>query len=485
MRKKKFKYTNNLVSLFFVFLFVFFSVVNLLSLPIVNAFAVTADNDSIYTDVLDDLNMAEDFSTELYPGIVDDYSISVIQIAECSSNELFIYVYQPSAETKELRAVSINISTAINDNLKYNNYKLTFLNANGVFAKYKVEGLELKEDVVRYYDISSILRLYDANIDLEPENDNVVTEIAYSVGQQWTACTLNDEVHYSCLESETITITDKFVGFVRYPGGFNLFSSGACDSHFVAFSTDHDIDRLYEADIYYTTQERTYNDVYYGNVKENAKFGDVEEHKTTLNYKEKTEYTGSGLFSHSYKWDRIQTVEDFKESVEEQEVFKCGLVNVTTENKISDYSDIDDKQFILRFTETTYTSKQFTGSNGLTQYAYSACKNTKVADVMILRLKFETDGVVYNLGVVDNKQTGSDDPINDYTWGVELDEDFKKLLKLVGVVVLVILALAVVVFLSVFTPFLKVVGSIVFYLFKGILWIISSPFYLFKKIKKE
>ena len=31
---------------------------------------------------------------------------------------------------------------------------------------------------------------------------------------------------------------------------------------------------------------------------------------------------------------------------------------------------------------------------------------------MILRLKFETDGVVYNLGVVDCKQTGSSDPVN-------------------------------------------------------------------------
>lgn len=484
MQKKKLKYANNLVCLFFVLLFILFSAFNL-SLPVVNAIAVTVDNDSTYTNVLDDLNMAENFRVELYPGIADDYSISVIQIAESSSNELFVYVYQPSAETKELKAVSINISTAINDNLKYNNYKLTFLNSDGVFAKYKVEGLDVKEDVVRYYDISSILRLYDANIDSESENDNVATEIAFPVGKLWTACTLNDEVHYSCLESEIITITDKFVGFVRYPDGFKLFTSGACDSHFVAFSTDHDIDRLYEADIYYTTQERTYNDVIYGNVKENSKFGDVEEHKTTLNYKEKTEYTGSGLFSHSYKWDRIQTVEEFKESVEEKTVYKCGLVNVTTENKISDYSEIDNKQFILRFTETTYISKTFSGSNGLTQYAYSACKNTKVADVMILRLKFETDGVVYNLGVVDNKQTGSDDPINDYNWGVDLDEDFKKLLKLVGIVVLVILALAVVVFLSVFTPFLKIVGSIVFYIFKGILWVISSPFYLFKKIKKE
>ena len=33
-----------------------------------------------------------------------------------------------------------------------------------------------------------------------------------------------------------------------------------------------------------------------------------------------------------------------------------------------------------------------------------------MSEVSILRLKFKTDGKVYNLGVVDNKQTGSKDP---------------------------------------------------------------------------
>ena len=42
------------------------------------------------------------------------------------------------------------------------------------------------------------------------------------------------------VDIETITITDKFVGFVRYKDGFKLYV-GACDSHFVAFNTDKPI----------------------------------------------------------------------------------------------------------------------------------------------------------------------------------------------------------------------------------------------------
>ena len=36
-----------------------------------------------------------------------------------------------------------------------------------------------------------------------------------------------------------------------------------------------------------------------------------------------------------------------------------------------------------------------------------------MTDVTILRLKFETHKVVYNLGVVDNKQQGDDNPDNE------------------------------------------------------------------------
>ena len=59
-------------------------------------------------------------------------------------------------------------------------------------------------------------------------------------------------------------------------------------------------------------------------------------------------------------------------------------------------------KWVLRFAETEYTSSA-------SAYVYVQ-NGTRISDVTILRLKFETDGVVYNLGVVDNKQTSSTTP---------------------------------------------------------------------------
>ena len=63
-----------------------------------------------YSGVLEDLQKDETFNIEDYPAINDDYSIQVIQIAESSDNELFIYVYQPAAKVKFFQATQVNMS---------------------------------------------------------------------------------------------------------------------------------------------------------------------------------------------------------------------------------------------------------------------------------------------------------------------------------------------------------------------------------------
>ena len=60
-----------------------------------------------YSDVLDDLRKDENFSPGTYPTVADDYSLQVIQVAESTGKELFVYVYQPSGQTKDLKASSI------------------------------------------------------------------------------------------------------------------------------------------------------------------------------------------------------------------------------------------------------------------------------------------------------------------------------------------------------------------------------------------
>ena len=97
---------------------------------------------------MEDLKKDTSFNPDNYPTKAGDYSLQVIQLAESVNKELFIYVYQPSGKTKNFKASSVNISTTINDSISYLNYKLELLNSNGVFYKYKVSGLTVKDESV-------------------------------------------------------------------------------------------------------------------------------------------------------------------------------------------------------------------------------------------------------------------------------------------------------------------------------------------------
>ena len=188
-----------------------------------------------YTEVLTDLQKDSSFNADNYPTKADDYSLRIIQLAESVNKELFVYVYQPSGD--KVKASSINISTTINDEISYHNYKLEFLNFDGTLFKYKVAGLEVKTAPVRYYAISSVYRPYNSDIDNNKSGNNTINEVNYAVNKQCCFGEINGKPYVNCVDIETIVVTDKFVGFVRYPDGFNIFHpTGACDSHFVAFN---------------------------------------------------------------------------------------------------------------------------------------------------------------------------------------------------------------------------------------------------------
>ena len=85
-----------------------------------------------HSNVLDDLGKDEKFNAADYPNNPNDYSLKVIQIAEGSNGELFIYVYQPSAATKPIVATSINISVE-QDQKNIRNYTLELVSSESVF----------------------------------------------------------------------------------------------------------------------------------------------------------------------------------------------------------------------------------------------------------------------------------------------------------------------------------------------------------------
>ena len=405
-----------------------------------------------YSGVMEDLKKDTSFKPENYPSKTNDYSLQVIQLAESVNKELFVYVYQPSGKTKNFKASSINISTTINDNISYLNYKLELLSSDGVFYKYKVKGLTVKDDKVRYYAMSSIYRPFDERIDKQASGGNTVTEVNYAVNKQYAFGSINGKPYVNCVDIETIVVTDKFVGFVRYKDGFKLYV-GACDSHFVAFNTDKPIDKLLEADVYYTTQSYDWSSVPFVGVNET--FGDKADKYAYLKYTDKVEHTGGGLFAGTYKWDRIQTIDDFIKGENRENIYHGAVLDVKTSSKLTDeaLTELKGKKWVLRFAETSYSLSGYS-TTGSTFESY-----TLVGDVTILRLKFETDGITYNLGVIDNKQTGGKEPSNETDIDISLNKRGKMILYLLMLILLIIL-----------------LAPILPYVLQAIVWIISLPF---------
>lgn len=413
-----------------------------------------------YSDVLDDLQKDGNFNVNDYKIIENDYSLQVIQIAESENKELLIYVYQPSATHY---ATSINISTTINDYYSPHNYSLSFINSNGALQKYIVNEFIVSDDLIRYYDISSIFRNYDELIDGIIEDGSTISEKAFDVSKLWTVSEENGVISYDCTETKTVTITDRYDSYIRYENGFFLMSE-ACDSHFIAFSTDYQIDMLLEADVYFTTRSVwEYRHQLMGG--EGIDYGSTYSHEVHLDrYEEVNEH----VWGHSYTWNRIESVSEFIE--------KEDLTSTAKNN-------IKDKQWVLRFYESPYSYHQ----GDLFGWDYD--KNyIQVRDVTILRLKFETEGQVFNIGVVDNKQAGNGIQANnsDNWWA-----DLLKILGTILTIVLVVLLFSLLwPLISPFiSPILTFIWKAIKYIFK-ILWaIISAPFKLiksiFKKNKKE
>ena len=129
---------------------------------------------SVYSFVLDDLKKDEAFDPEQFPAIAGDYSLQVMQIAESTDGNLFVYVYQPSGQAFRLRASKINIAREKNDDktLSFKPYDLSLINASGVFFKYKVLNFEISTATVRYYNISNIFRNFDSDID-DPQRGKI------------------------------------------------------------------------------------------------------------------------------------------------------------------------------------------------------------------------------------------------------------------------------------------------------------------------
>ncbi|MDE5654373.1 MAG: hypothetical protein K2I46_02060 [Clostridia bacterium] len=419
-----------------------------------------------YSEALDDLQGDIEFSIDDYPSNTSDYSIQVIQIAESTNKELFVYTYQPSQLAKYLVATQINMSlTESADKTKL--YGLTLLSCNGVFCKYKVNDFTVGTQISRYYNITSIYREWDSSIDKGTGNDNTKNAVAFAVGKLYKATTSNGAVTYSCTGIETIQIINPYADYLEYSNGFKL-SPNWCHSHYVAFSTDKKIDTLMEADVSYV--RRSASRVTGIGLKGDAKYENPTQEIAELDGKQKGGNAADGWFSKKYEWERIQSVSEF--------IAKENLKDETKAN-------LESKQWVLRFVETEISMIIGQGTT-ITFW-------TDISQVTVLRLKFVTDGKVYNLGAVSDKVTGDNKPGNNNTnefaslleWLSRLTNIPEWALILIAVVIVLVILMPI---LSIFFP---IVGQVLWKIIKTIgkmLWkLICLPFKaikaLFQKIK--
>ena len=475
--------------------------------PLLSPLQFSASAETVtYSNVLEDLRNSSNFNENDYSINGTDNRLSVVTIAESEDLQLFVYVYQPSYGVKTLTATSINISIGIEDNLSFQNYDLIFLGQESVFQKYVVSNFVVKDVFTRYYEISSIFRLWDSTMDsdVDKTTENSIDEVSFKVGKRYKFEDYGKNVSMSVDDIDLITVTDKYVGFLRYPKGY--FNYNASDFHFIAFSTDKAIDKLLEVDVLYSSygfidsssgaSAGAYKNYYYECAcGESKKWSDghcsnypcgakINTQIVNLQFGNTLDFDG-GWFVKDRSYQVIEKASTFLTSANTEYVYDLPGLTINVSTKINDSAKeiIGRQQWCIRFLRTDYNTADGVTFGGHYHQSYS----TRVEKVSLMRLAFQTDGESYNLGVVDNKQTGSSNPINETDISVELSDWMETLFSLIAGLALLIL----------FWPFLSPIISLVFSLaiklvfgavklvIKLLLWVLSLPLKLLKFIFKK
>lgn len=472
-------------------LFAFLALVNAFSVIITHA----EENDTTttspeYSNVLDDLQKDPEFNADEFIFDAEDYSINVLTIAENSLSELIIYVYQPSRVVMPLTATHILMSLKeTTDNIDY--YNLELLNSNSVFCKYKVLGLTVSSAYKRVYNITSIFRKWDNALDGERDIEtNDGDYKAYKVACKYYAEGYGSDVKYDVDTVNVVEILNPYVSYTDYPNGWDLWVNDDTRSHFVAFSTDWDMDHIEEITVHYIARDYKmqaglrHNSLKPGGWETYSEFNYISYDDVIKNVTDREEGTNNykgGWRAHRYVWPRIQAVSELKNPSEE-------LANC---------------QWIVRFVDTQY--------NSWTEGTYSTYyeTGTEITEVSILRLKFISNGITYDLGCVMDVVTNNDQIGGSGDNGAKVDpkpnlwDKFiawvkKVMAKIFGVseddipdwlavIFAVVCVFIIVILIIILMPFFPMIGTGIatvlkllftglLYLFKGIFFILSLPF---------
>ncbi len=465
------------LSFLIVFIFLF-------SFVFLNFNTVKAETVTETSNVLDDLETADNFDSSKFPSLTLNYINSinndtntsndqplmeVFQIAESSSNRLYLYVYQPAINEVKLVGSKISLSTEYSENgndlTDINTYYLELVSTSGVFQKYLVKDFTVSDEDYRYYNIVGFYR--DFNLLIDSAIDGAVDEeykIGINVGQQWCVYNENDKVVYEMNTFEVLEVEITFVGNVAFEDGLTLrslagiFDSG--DAWFVSFTVDkYVIDHIFDADITYKSRKITESWVPFEGTTVN-KDSWSKDIKRTLTSSDIATYVGEGLYSRTTFWNRILPSNDFVTSLEAQEVSFDNEVKKT----------LLQSQWVFSFIETERTQVITDASLGSTFDTYY-----EVADVGILRLHFQSGNNTYNLATVTDLIHPDLTP--DGTGGIyreKLEADSITFLSIIFALLLIVLLIVCLHYLGLLPLAQKVFMHIITAPFKFFAWVFEK-----------
>ncbi len=458
------------------------SVISLFTTFVPAVATASAESETKYSSVMDDLTKDSSFNTGNYPSITNPLNadgtenekygtIEVIHIAEGSSKELFIYAYQPADEVLDLVAVKISMWDEYYDGYRSFTpiiYDLELVSTSGVFDKYLVKGYTVSDEADRYYYIPEIFRAYNETLDGALVAGALADIISIRVAQQWHAEWFNDKLTYNMDALKVVEITKTFVGSLNLHNGITAeYLAGvnsAVDLWYFSFNVeDYIVEHIYDADVFFE----------YRTVSHKTGGISAEDTYTMSDWIPKTKYLsaesegvfeGEGLFGRTVKWKEIMLTKTFVDDLEDQDI--------SFDSEIKE--DMLKGQWTFAYHQTKNETYSISGFVPTYYHDY-----TLVQNVGIVRLYFRDNrGHRYNLGAIDNLTTP--DNIADGSGGTKklfdfLDDWFEKLIEfltmILGTIILVIFINPIMTLLGILLKVFKVILDFV-------LWLISAPFKL-------
>ena len=448
---------------------VLFALIITMSGGVISSALTVRAEELTYSNVLDDLENDPTFDAATYPAKPDDVSVQLIQIAESEDGQLFLYVYQPANDTIDLKCTSVSISVGFSSNgqgLDPKLYDLILVSTEGVFDKYLVNGFSLPGQAERYYNIVSLYREFNAAVDPESDKTEYKDTVckSYAVGQQWCAYTLNDKIIYEMNTFSTVELEITMSSVVKVNGGIQfggLFGySESVESHFIVFNCEqYQIKHIYDSTIFCKSREYQQNGYLWGLWEGDRKYPDGEafsEEYIKLSDKELPIIVEApGLASKEYTFNRIMTVAEFKENLQNEGVSY-------DEDAVS---QLKDDQWVFSYLETPFVNLDYStegAAPGGIIYKFSGTE----AVATILQIHFmDVNGNTYDLGVVSDtvKSTGT----LGEGGGVDLEELKKDFEDILSIVMFLLCAIPVIIVIIMLFPFFKSLGKL---MWQGIKW---------------